>query len=105
MEPIAMSDFLAKRLAKVKASPTLGITKLALELKAQGKDVIGLAAGEPDFDTPDFVKESAYEAIKKGQTKYTAVDGTPALKQAIIAKFQRDNNLAYKPTQISVGTG
>jgi aspartate aminotransferase len=100
-----VSTFLAQRLAKVKASPTLGITKLALELKAQGKDVIGLAAGEPDFDTPDFVKEAAYAAIKAGQTKYTAVDGTPALKQAIIAKFQRDNGLTYKPTQITVGTG
>ena len=99
------SAFLAQRLSKVKASPTLAITKLALELKAQGKDVIGLAAGEPDFDTPDFVKEAAYAAIKAGQTKYTAVDGTPALKQAIIAKFQRDNQLTYKPSQITVGTG
>lgn len=99
------SSFLAQRLAKVKASPTLGITKLALELKAQGKDVIGLAAGEPDFDTPDFVKEAAYAAIKAGQTKYTAVDGTPALKQAIIAKFARENQLTYKPSQITVGTG
>ncbi len=100
-----MTSFLAARLAKVKASPTLGITKLALEMKAQGKDVIGLAAGEPDFDTPDFIKEAAYAAIKAGQTKYTAVDGTPALKQAIIAKFHRDNGLTYKPTQITVGTG
>jgi aspartate aminotransferase len=100
-----MSTFLAQRLSKVKASPTLGITRLAQELKAQGKDVIGLAAGEPDFDTPDFVKEGAYAAIKAGQTKYTAVDGTPALKQAIIAKFQRDNGLTYKPSQITVGTG
>jgi aspartate aminotransferase len=100
-----MSNFLANRLSKVKASPTLGITKLALELKAQGKNVIGLAAGEPDFDTPDFIKEAAYAAIKAGQTKYTAVDGTPALKQAIVAKFQRENGLTYKPSQISVGTG
>ncbi|MGB9154514.1 MAG: pyridoxal phosphate-dependent aminotransferase [Alphaproteobacteria bacterium] len=99
------ASFLAQRLAKVKASPTLGITKLALELKAQGKDVIGLAAGEPDFDTPDFIKEAAYAAIKAGQTKYTAVDGTPALKQAIIAKFSRENGLTYKPSQINVGTG
>ena len=96
---------IAQRLAKVKASPTLGITKLALEMKAQGKDVIGLAAGEPDFDTPDFVKEGAIAAIKAGMTKYTAVDGTPALKQAIIAKFARDNQLTYKPSQITVGTG
>jgi aspartate aminotransferase len=99
------AHFFAQRLSKVKASPTLGITRLALEMKAQGKDVIGLAAGEPDFDTPDFIKEGAYAAIKAGQTKYTAVDGTPALKQAIIAKFQRDNGLTYKPSQITVGTG
>jgi len=99
------ASFFAQRLSKVKASPTLGITKLAQELKAQGKDVIGLAAGEPDFDTPDFIKDAAYAAIKAGQTKYTAVDGTPALKQAIIAKFARDNQLTYKPSQISVGTG
>ncbi len=100
-----MSEFLANRLSKVKASPTLAITKLALELKAQGKNVIGLAAGEPDFDTPDFIKDAAIAAIKAGQTKYTAVDGTPALKQAIAAKFLRDNELTYKPSQISVGTG
>ncbi len=101
-----MSDpFLAQRLSKVKASPTLGITRLAQELKAQGRDVIALAAGEPDFDTPDFIKEAAYAAIKAGQTKYTAVDGTPVLKQAIIAKFSRENGLTYKPSQISVGTG
>ncbi|MDR3450002.1 MAG: pyridoxal phosphate-dependent aminotransferase [Alphaproteobacteria bacterium] len=99
------SSFLAQRLAKVKASPTLGITKLALEMKAAGKDVIGLAAGEPDFDTPDFIKDAAIAAIKAGRTKYTAVDGTPALKQAIAAKFLRENQLTYKPTQISVGTG
>lgn len=97
--------FLAQRLSKVKASPTLGITRLAQELKAQGKDVIGLAAGEPDFDTPDFIKEAAYAAIKAGQTKYTAVDGTPALKKAIAAKFLRENELTYKPSQISVGAG
>ncbi|MDD3371854.1 MAG: aminotransferase class I/II-fold pyridoxal phosphate-dependent enzyme, partial [Alphaproteobacteria bacterium] len=95
----------AQRLSKVKPSPTLGITRLANELKAQGKDVIGLAAGEPDFDTPDFIKEAAYAAIKAGQTKYTAVDGTPLLKQAIIKKFATQNHLTYKPSQISVGTG
>ena len=100
-----MSSFIAQRLSKVKASPTLGITKLALEMKAQGKNVIGLAAGEPDFDTPDFIKEAAYAAIKNGQTKYTAVDGTPALKQAIVDKFARENGLTYKPSQITVGTG
>ena len=99
------ASFIAQRLAKVKASPTMGITKLALELKAQGKDVIGLAAGEPDFDTPDFIKDAAYAAIRGNQTKYTAVDGTPALKQAIVAKFARENGLAYKPSQITVGAG
>src|SRR5580698_3130802 len=99
------TPFFAQRLNKVKASPTLGITKLALELKASGKDVIGLAAGEPDFDTPDFIKDAAIAAMKAGQTKYTAVDGTPALKQAICDKFKRENGLTYKPGQISVGTG
>ena len=99
------SSFIAQRLTKVKPSPTLGMTRLAQELKASGKDVIGLAAGEPDFDTPDFVKQGAIEAINRGDTKYTAVDGTPALKQAICAKFKRENELDYKPSQITVGTG
>jgi aspartate aminotransferase len=98
-------SFFAQRLNKVKASPTLAITKLALELKASGKDIISLAAGEPDFDTPDFIKEAAYAAMKAGQTKYTAVDGTPALKQAICDKFKRENGLTYKPSQIIVSTG
>lgn len=103
-----MSDFekfFAPRLGKVKPSPTLRITKLAKELKASGKNVIGLAAGEPDFDTPDFVKEAAYAAIKKGDTKYTAVDGTPELKEAIAGKFKRENGLSYKPGQIIVCAG
>ena len=101
-----MSDaFLAQRLSKVKASPTMGITRLAQEMKAQGKDVIGLAAGEPDFDTPDFIKDAACAAIRAGETRYTAVDGTPALKQAIVGKFARENQLAYKTSQISVGAG
>ena len=98
-------SFFAQRLNKVKASPTMAITRLAQELKASGKDVIGLAAGEPDFDTPDFIKEGAVAAMKRGDTKYTAVDGTPALKQAICAKFLKENQLSYKPNQISVGTG
>ncbi|MDD4615824.1 MAG: pyridoxal phosphate-dependent aminotransferase [Alphaproteobacteria bacterium] len=100
-----MSAPVAQRLFKVKPSPTMAINKLAQELKAQGRDVIGLAAGEPDFDTPDFIKEAAYAAIKAGQTKYTAVDGTPALKKAIVEKFARENGLTYKTNQISVGTG
>ena len=98
-------SFFAQRLNKVKASPTLAITKLALKLKAEGQDVIGLAAGEPDFDTPDHIKEAAIAAIKRGDTKYTAVDGTPALKQAIMNKFQRENGLSYQSSQIIVGTG
>src|SRR3984885_8685783 len=98
-------SFFAPRLKAVKPSPTLAITKLALELKAQGKDVIGLAAGEPDFDTPDHIKEAAIKAIKDGFTKYTAVDGMPALKQAVCDKFKRENGLTYKPSQVIVGTG
>jgi aspartate aminotransferase len=97
--------FIAQRLSKVKASPTLGVSRLACELRAQGKDIIGLAAGEPDFDTPDFIKEAACKAIAAGQTKYTAVDGTLVLKQAIAGKFARENGLTYKPSQISVGAG
>ncbi len=99
------STFFAPRMGAVKSSPTLTITRLALELKAAGKDVIGLAAGEPDFDTPDNVKEAAIGAIKAGKTKYTAVDGTPELKEAICKKFKRENSLTYKLNQISVGTG
>lgn len=99
------SNQIAPRLGKVNPSPTLAMMKKAQELKAAGKDVIGLAAGEPDFDTPDFIKEAAIEAIRKGDTKYTAVDGTPALKQAICEKFKRENGLTYKPNQITVGTG
>lgn len=98
-------SLIADRLGRIKPSPTLAVTAKVGELKAQGRDVIGLGAGEPDFDTPDFVKEAAYKAIKEGQTKYTAVDGTPALKDAIIAKFKRDNDLSYERNQISVGTG
>jgi aspartate aminotransferase len=97
--------FLADRLSRIKPSPTIAVTTKALELKAAGKDVIGLGAGEPDFDTPDTIKAGAIKAIQQGQTKYTAVDGTPALKQAICAKFKRENGLDYKPNQITVGTG
>ena len=100
-----MSSFFATRLAKVNPSPTMAITRLALELKAAGKNVLGLAAGEPDFDTPEHVKDAAIAAMKKGDTKYTAVDGTPALKKAICDKFLRENGLTYKPSQITVGNG
>ena len=92
-------------LARISPSPTLAITSRVLELKRAGVDVIGLGAGEPDFDTPDFVKEAAIQAIRDGKTKYTNVDGTPELKAAIVAKFARDNHLTYTPDQISVNVG
>lgn len=98
-------SIVAQRLNRIKPSPTIAVTNKAKELKAAGRDVIGLGAGEPDFDTPDFVKEAAYKAIKEGQTKYTAVDGTNELKDAIIAKFKRDNDLTYTRDQVTVGTG
>jgi len=98
-------SIIADRLSRIKPSPTIAVSTKAKELKAAGRDVIGLGAGEPDFDTPDFVKEAAIEAIKAGDTKYTAVDGTPALKDAIIAKFKRDNDLEYTRDKITVGTG
>ncbi|MBM3585035.1 MAG: pyridoxal phosphate-dependent aminotransferase [Alphaproteobacteria bacterium] len=97
--------FLARRLDSIKPSPTIAVTNKARELKASGHDVIGLGAGEPDFDTPDHVKEAAIKAIRAGQTKYTAVDGTPELKAAIVAKFKRENGLDYTAAQITVGTG
>jgi aspartate aminotransferase len=96
---------IAQRLANVKPSPTLAVTRKAQELKAAGKDVIGLGAGEPDFDTPDFIKQGARDAMDRGETKYTTVDGTPALKDAIISKFKRDNDLSYSRDQITVGNG
>ncbi|PZQ61880.1 MAG: aspartate transaminase [Sphingomonas taxi] len=92
-------------LDRINPSPTLAITSRVLELKRAGVDVIGLGAGEPDFDTPDFVKEAAIAAIRAGKTKYTNVDGTPELKEAIVAKFKRDNGLDYTPAQISVNVG
>jgi len=97
--------FLSDTLARVKPSPTIAVSNLAAELKRQGKDVIGLGAGEPDFDTPQNIKDAAIAAINAGKTKYTAVDGIPELKQAICAKFQRDNGLDYTPAQVTVGTG
>ncbi len=97
--------FFSFALARIKPSPTLAVTARAAALKAAGHDVIGLGAGEPDFDTPDFVKAAAIEAIRMGQTKYTNVDGTPALKEAIRAKFARDNHLDYAVDQITVNAG
>lgn len=98
-------SILAKRLSVIKPSPTIAVTTKAAELKAAGRDIIGLGAGEPDFDTPDFIKEAATAAMKKGDTRYTAVDGTPALKDAIVEKFKRENGLEYKRENITVGTG
>lgn len=98
-------DFFAARLNKVKPSPTFAMIKLAAELKAQGKDVIGLSAGEPDFDTPDHIKAAAKLAMDQGKTKYTPVEGTPELRQAICDKFQRENGLTYKPSQVMASTG
>lgn len=97
--------FLAQSLARIKPSPTIAVTQKARELKEAGRDVIGLGAGEPDFDTPDNIKQAAIRAIQAGDTKYTAVDGTPALKKAICAKFKRENGLDYTPDQVTVGTG
>ncbi len=98
-------SFLSQTLDRVKPSPTIAVTTRAAELKAAGRDVIGLGAGEPDFDTPDNIKAAAIAAINSGKTKYTAVDGIPELKRAICAKFKRENGLDYRPEQVSVGTG
>ena len=98
-------ELLSKTLARVKPSPTIAVTTKAGELKAAGKDVIGLGAGEPDFDTPQNIKDAAVAAIAAGKTKYTAVDGIAELKQAICAKFKRDNGLDYTPSQVSVSSG
>ncbi|HEY2782443.1 MAG TPA: pyridoxal phosphate-dependent aminotransferase [Steroidobacteraceae bacterium] len=96
---------LSKRVQKVKPSPTLAMTARAAKLKAEGKDIIGLAAGEPDFDTPMHISDAGVDAIRKGMTRYTAVDGTAELKDAIIAKFKRDNGLTYERSQILVSSG
>ncbi len=98
-------SFLSDALGRIKPSPTIAVTNKAAELKAQGKDVIGLGAGEPDFDTPDHIKEAGIEAIRSGQTKYTGVDGTPALKKAVAEKFKRENGLEYAVDQITINSG
>ena len=98
-------SIISDSLKRIKPSPTIAVTQKVRELRAAGKDVIGLGAGEPDFDTPDNIKQAAIKAINKGDTKYTAVDGTPALKKAIIGKFKRENNLDYSIDQITVGAG
>jgi len=98
-------SIISDSLKRIKPSPTIAVTQKARELRAAGKDVIGLGAGEPDFDTPDNIKEAAIKAIRDGDTKYTPVDGTPKLKKAIIDKFKRENHLDYSVDQITVGTG
>lgn len=102
-----MSNFpsLSKAVQRIKESPTLAVTAKAAQLKSEGIDIIGLAAGEPDFDTPDFIKQGAIEAINLGKTKYTPVGGIPSLKDAIVEKFKQDNNLNYQPDEIVVGVG
>jgi aspartate aminotransferase len=100
-----MSIKLSTRVQAVKPSPTLAVTARAAAMKAAGKDVVGLGAGEPDFDTPEHIKEAAIQAIRDGFTKYTDVDGTPSLKRAVIAKFKRDNGLDYAPDQVLVSVG
>src|SRR5688572_16528189 len=95
----------ATRLKAIRPSPTLAVTAKAARLKAEGKDVIGMGAGEPDFDTPQFIKEAAIAAMNKGLTKYTAAGGTPSLKKAIIGKFKRENGLDYTEKQILVSCG
>ncbi len=97
--------FLSAALDRVKPSATIAVTDKARQLKAAGRNIIGLGAGEPDFDTPANIKLAAIHAIEAGKTKYTAVDGMPELKDAIVAKFQRENGLTYKPSQVTVGTG
>ena len=98
-------SIISDSLKRIKPSPTIAVSQKARELRAAGKDVIGLGAGEPDFDTPKNIKNAAIKAIKRGDTKYTAVDGTPALKNAIIKKFKKENNLKYSSEEITVGTG
>ena len=98
-------SIISESLKRIKPSPTIAVSQKARELKAAGKDVIGLGAGEPDFDTPNNIKNAAIKAIRGGDTKYTAVDGTPTLKNAIIKKFKKENNLKYSAEEITVGTG
>ena len=97
--------FLADALSRIKPSATIAVTQMARELKAQGKDVISLSVGEPDFDTPQNIKDAAVAAIARGETKYTPVAGIPELRKAIADKFKRENGLDYKPEQVIVGTG
>ena len=97
--------FISDALNRIQPSATIAISNKAMAMQAEGKNVIGLAAGEPDFDTPQNIKDAAIAAIQKGKTKYTAVDGIAELKKAIVDKFARENGLTYKTSQVSVGTG
>src|SRR5690606_13700206 len=101
----AAMGFFAESLNRIQPSATIAVSTKARQLKAQGRDIISLSAGEPDFDTPISIKEAAIRAMQEGKTKYTDVDGIPELKEAIVAKFKRENGLEYKTSQISVGTG
>src|SRR5262249_20924745 len=106
IKPIAADAILAKSLKRIKPSATIAVTDKARTLKAAGRDVIGLGVGEPDFDTPEHIKEAAIKAIRDGKTsKYTAVDGMPELKAAVARKFKRENDLDYKPNQLIISTG
>src|SRR5262245_42882515 len=98
-------NFLSQSLGRIKPSPTIAMTTKARELKAAGRDIIGLAAGEPDFDTPEHIKNAAIEAMRRGQTKYTDVAGIPELRAAVAKKFKRENNLDYVPAQCFVAPG
>src|SRR6185312_11901886 len=98
-------SFIADSIKRIKPSTTIAVSNKARDLKAAGRDVIGLGAGEPDFDTPDNIKEAAIAAIKRGETKYTAVDGIPELRAAIAEQFKRENGLDYKPSQCFVAPG
>src|SRR3990167_869951 len=100
-----LAQTLAQRVERIKPSPTLAISARATELQAQGKKVINLSVGEPDFDTPQPIKDEAIRSLQAGHTKYTAVDGTKGLKQAVIQKFERDNGLHYQPNQILISCG
>jgi aspartate aminotransferase len=104
-DPGTPMSIVAKRLSRIKPSPTNALTGRVVELKAQGRDIIGLGAGEPDFDTPEHIKEAAIAALRRGETKYTPIAGTPQLRKAICAKFKRENGLSYTPEQITVGCG
>src|SRR5688572_5242124 len=105
IERLSEMGFFADSLNRIQPSATIAVSMKARQLKAQGRDIISLSAGEPDFDTPDNIKQAAIRAIQEGKTKYTDVDGIPELKAAIVSKFKRENGLDYKASQVTVGTG